>query len=95
MAAKKCFAILPMYGAPRIMGNDNTFSVQDKKEGLFTFYYRKEDAIAKAIEEASKNPRVPYLILESTTVVEAKKPEVLTKEFKDNGELLPKSEMAV
>lgn len=87
MAAKKCFAVVLMDENVQQVGT--LLVIGDKKNVVSSLYLERASAIAKAEEMAGMHPKKPVVLLESTLVFEAKKPETTTKEFTLNGELVP------
>jgi hypothetical protein len=90
MAARRCFAVIAIKPSD-VQNADGGYSIVEKKSTISFLYFNKTDALEKARDLAESNPRIPVLLLESTTVIEAKKPELISKDFRENGELLPNS----
>lgn len=69
---------------------DGLAVVSFPKDRTETYFYSLEEAKNHAVDLATKSPKVPMIIMESVGVIETKKPEVIEKIFKENGELVPK-----
>lgn len=87
MAVKKCWAVF--HNNPEtVQSSGMGYSLVGKK-GIDQLYIDESTALSVADEIASKNPGTQVVILEAKTIVEAKMPDTIAKEWKTNGELIP------
>lgn len=90
-APRKCYCVLP-YGKQVGVEGSTYFQISNKEFLTKTLFYNETDAIEHARDEAMKNPKIAFIVFQATTVFEAKKPEIISKEYKASGELIPRQE---
>jgi hypothetical protein len=89
MAVTKFYSIL-LLDPKKVRDDQHSLLIGYPKDRPEIFLYNLEEAVLTCKELASQNPKIPVVLMEAVEVFETKKPEIIQKSFKENGDLVPK-----